>query len=156
VSARPSRKQARRDALFLLYQLDLTGRPLEELVAGHKLREGYRPDDFTIELVRGVVQHEPELDARLEAQSDQWPLFRMAPLERSALRMALFEMESGLTPPAVAIDEAVRLVKRYATEEAGNFVNGVLGGIVRKDGMPDEGGAVEPDEGSGRDEEDHA
>ena len=134
MSARPSRKQARRDALFLLYQLDLTGRPLDELVEGHRLREGYRPDDFTILLVKGVVQRGPELDVRLEAQSHEWPLSRMAPLERSALRLALFEMESGLTPPAVAIDEAVRLVKRYATEEAGTFVNGVLGGIVRRDG----------------------
>jgi N utilization substance protein B len=131
VSARPSRKQARRDALFLLYQLDLTGRPLDELVHGHRLREGYEPDDFTILLVKGVVARQAELDARLAAHSRDWALSRMAPLERSALRIALFEMESGLTPPAVAIDEAVRLVKRYATEEAGTFVNGVLGGIVR-------------------------
>ncbi len=138
MSAGPSRKQARRDALFLLYQMDLTGTPLDELVRGHRLREGYKPDEFTIMLVKGVMEHQPELDARLEAQSYQWPLSRMAPLERSALRLALFEMESGSTPPAVAIDEAVRLVKRYATEEAGSFVNGVLGGIVRAE---DEGEA---------------
>ena len=60
-----------------------------------------------------------------------WPLDRVAPLERSILRLALWEIQSGVTPPEVAIDEAVRLAKRYSTDEAGAFVNGVLGGVVR-------------------------
>src|SRR5512140_2238096 len=69
VSADPSRKQARRDALFLLSQLDLTRTPLDELVRGHRLREGYEPDEFTLLLVKGVIRRQTELDALLEAQS---------------------------------------------------------------------------------------
>jgi N utilization substance protein B len=57
----------------------------------------------------------------------------VAPLERSILRLALWEIRGEVSPPEVAIDEAVRLAKRYSTDDAGAFVNGVLGGIVRGD-----------------------
>jgi len=130
--AAPSRKQARRDALFLLYQREVTGRPLAELVDGHRLREGYPPDEFTVAVVSGVMERQDELDATLTKHSTNWPLERLAPLERSVLRLALFELETGLTPPEVAIDEAVRLTRRYATDEAGALVNGILGAIVRE------------------------
>jgi N utilization substance protein B len=128
----PSRKQARRDALFLLYQREVTARPLADLVDGHRLREGYPPDGFTVAVVSGVMERQEELDAVLAAHSTNWPLERLAPLERSILRLALFEIESGLTPPEVAIDEAVRLTRRYATDEAGALVNGILGAIARE------------------------
>jgi N utilization substance protein B len=143
--AGPSRKQARRDALFLLYQREVTGRPLAELVDGHRLREGYPPDEFTIDVVGGVMERQDELDATLSSHSTNWPLERLAPLERSVLRLALFEFESGLTPPEVAIDEAVRLTRRYATDEAGALVNGILGAIARE-GVPEAGASarVEP------------
>jgi len=129
--AGPSRKQARRDAVFLLYQTEVTDLPMADLVQGQKLREGYAPDDFTIKAVAGVLRDRVALDAELEAHSRGWPLDRVAPLERSILRLALWEIRDEVTPPEVAIDEAVRLAKRYSTDEAGAFVNGVLGGIVR-------------------------
>ena len=133
-SARPSRKQARRDALFLLYQREVTKRPLQELIDGHRLREGYPPDGFTLTVVGGVVEREDELDATLAERSTNWPLERMAPLERSILRLALYELGSGLTPPEVAIDEAVRLARRYSTDEAGALVNGILGAVAGQRG----------------------
>jgi N utilization substance protein B len=141
MTRRPSRKQARRDALFVLYQREVTGMGPNELIADLGRREGYSPDEFTIAVVGGVIERQPQLDARLERQSQNWLLSRMAPLERSVLRLALWDMESGLTPPEVAIDEAVRLAKRYATDEAGGLVNGILGGIEREreaDGGQDE------------------
>ena len=88
------------------------------------------------------LKHQDELDAVLAAHSTNWPLARLAPLERSVLRLALFEIDSGMTPPEVAIDEAVRLTRRYATDEAGALVNGILGAIVRER-------ADEADEGEG-------
>ena len=127
----PSRKQARRDAVFLLYQTDATDQTMAELVEGQRLREGYGPDEFTIAAVSGVLATRAELDAVLEAHSTGWPLDRVAPLERNILRLALWEIQTGATPPAVAIDEAVRLAKRYSTDEAGAFVNGVLGAVAR-------------------------
>lgn len=130
-AAVPSRKQARRDALFLLYQRDVTDLSMEELVHGQRLREGYGPDDFTIDAVKGVLERRDELDEVLQAHSTSWSVQRMAPLERSILRLALWEIESGDTPPEVAIDEAVRLAKRYASDEAGALVNGILGAVLR-------------------------
>jgi N utilization substance protein B len=130
-TAGPSRKQARRDAVFLLYQTDVTDQTMAELVAGQRLREGYGPDEFTIAAVSGVLAAKEELDVELEAHSTGWPLDRVAPLERSILRLALWEIQTEATPPAVAIDEAVRLAKRYSTDEAGAFVNGVLGAVAR-------------------------
>jgi len=130
-AAVPSRKQARRDALFLLYQRDVTDLSMEELVQGQRLREGYGPDDFTIGAVQGVLGRRDELDEVLQAHSTSWSVQRMAPLERSILRLALWEIESGDTPPEVAIDEAVRLAKRYASDEAGALVNGILGAVQR-------------------------
>lgn len=109
----------------------MTSLSLDELIAGHRLREGYAPDEFTLRAVEGVGAQRPELDAILARHSSDWPLTRMAPLERSILRLALWEMKNGVTPPAVAIDEAVRLAKRYSTDEAGTFVNGILGAAQR-------------------------
>jgi N utilization substance protein B len=129
--AGPSRKQARRDAVFLLYQTDVTDQTMAELVEGQRLREGYGPDEFTIAAVSGVLAAKEELDAVLEAHSTGWPLDRVAPLERNILRLALWEIQTEATPPEVAIDEAVRLAKRYSTDEAGAFVNGVLGAVAR-------------------------
>jgi transcription antitermination protein NusB len=130
-AARPSRKHARRDAVFLLYQREVTDLSMEELVQGQRLREGYAPDDFTIHAVQGVLGRRDELDEVLQAHSTSWSVERMAPLERSILRLALWEIESGDTPPEVAIDEAVRLAKRYASDEAGALVNGILGAVQR-------------------------
>jgi transcription antitermination protein NusB len=143
-SRRPSRKQARRDALFVLYQREVTNLSLADLLANLRRREGYVPDEFTVTAVNGVIAAQAEIDARLEAQSRHWPLQRIAPLERSVLRLALWEMRGGETPPEVAIDEAVRLAKRYSTDEAGSLVNGILGGIAGADaskGVADDGQA---------------
>jgi N utilization substance protein B len=151
--AGPSRKQARRDAVFLLYQTEVTDLPMADLVRGQKMREGYAPDDFTIKAVAGVLREKDALDAELAAHSKGWPLDRVAPLERSILRLALWEIRAGSTPQEVAIDEAVRLAKRYSTDDAGSFVNGVLGGIVREgeeEGAPaDSPGADAPRDTSG-------
>ena len=122
--------------MFLLYQTEVTELTMAELVEGQRLREGYAPDAFTIAAVAGVLADKDDVDAVVQAHARDWPLDRIAPLERSILRLAVWEIRTGATPPEVAIDEAVRLAKRYSTDEAGAFVNGVLGGVVRSDSMP--------------------
>ncbi|MEX2212257.1 MAG: transcription antitermination factor NusB [Gaiellaceae bacterium] len=118
------RRAARRTALFLLFQWDLTGQPLGSLYEGEI-------DDYARELAEGVSARAEELDERLSAAADDWPAERLGTVERNVLRIALHELDAGL-PAEVAIDEAVRLAKRYATEEAGKLVNGILGRIVRE------------------------
>lgn len=110
--------------------MEVASLSLDDVIAAHRLREGYPPDEFTLAVVAGVLAARTELDALLEAHATDWPLSRVAPLERSILRLAAWEIRAGSTPAAVAIDEAVRLTRTYSTDDAAAFVNGVLGGLV--------------------------
>jgi len=132
MARRPSRKQARRDALFVLYQHEVRGERLERLFDELREREGYAPDGFTVGCVRGVLADTGRLDATIAGFSRDWPVERLAPLERSVLRLAVFEIDAAVTPPEVAVDEAVRLTRRYSTDTAGSLVNGILGAYVRE------------------------
>jgi N utilization substance protein B len=118
------RSDQRREAVFATYQREVTGRPLDELLAGT------RP--FTRELAEGAELHRDELDAMIARHARGWELERIAPLERSIMRIALFEVaHRDDVPTEVALDEAVGLAKRYCGTEAPGFVNGVLGAAVR-------------------------
>ncbi len=74
------------------------------------------------------------LDERITAASEGWPADRLGTLERNILRIGVYELEEGTVPSEVAINEAVVLAKRYATEDAGRLVNGILGRVQREDG----------------------
>ena len=118
------RSDQRREAVFATYQREVTGRPLDELLAGA------RP--FTREIAEGAELHRDELDAMIAHHAQGWELERIAPLERSIMRIALFEVaHRDDVPTEVALDEAVGLAKRYCGAEAPGFVNGVLGAAVR-------------------------
>jgi N utilization substance protein B len=119
------RRAARRTALFLLYQWDVTGQPLASLYEGEI-------DPFARELAESVEAHADELDARVSAASEGWPADRLGALERNVLRIGVYELDRGEVPVEVAIDEAVTLAKRYASDEAGGLVNGILGRIVKE------------------------
>lgn len=120
-----SRREARRAAVFLLYQWDVTGTPLGSLYEGEM-------DDYTRTVVEAVAAHAPELDARITAASDEWTADRLGAVERNILRVALEELDAGDIPQEVVLDEAVTLAKRYASDDAGRLVNGILGRIVRE------------------------
>jgi transcription antitermination protein NusB len=120
-----SRKAARRDALFVLYQWDVTGQPLASLHEGDL-------DPYARELAEGVATETAELDARINSASSEWSADRLGALERNILRIALWELEREDVPLEAAIDEAVSLAKRYASEDAGRLVNGILGRVARE------------------------
>jgi N utilization substance protein B len=120
------RRAARRTALFLLYQWDLTGQPLASLYEG-------TPDEFATSLAGAVAERATSLDRRITEASDEWPADRLGTLERNILRMGVYELEEGTVPSEVAINEAVVLAKRYASEDAAALVNGILGRIERED-----------------------
>ncbi|HWH05366.1 MAG TPA: transcription antitermination factor NusB [Gaiellaceae bacterium] len=119
-----SRRQARRAALFLLYQWDLTGQPLASLYEGV-------PDRFAVELAQAVSARAVELDRRITEVSEGWTADRLGTLERNVLRVGIHELEEGSVPPEVAINEAVVLAKRYASDDAARLVNGILGRVAR-------------------------
>jgi transcription antitermination protein NusB len=120
-----SRKTARRDALFVLYQWDVTGQPLASLHEGEL-------DSYARELVEGVAEEAAELDVRIDAASSDWRVERLGVLERNVLRIALWELDRGDVPLEASLDEAVSLAKRYSSEDAGRLVNGILGRVVRE------------------------
>jgi N utilization substance protein B len=119
------RRAARRTALFLLYQWDLTGQPLASLYEGEV-------DEFARDLAEAVAARAEDLDAEITTASEGWTADRLGAVERNVLRIGVHELETGAVPPEVAISEAVALAKRYASEDAGRLVNGILGRIARE------------------------
>jgi transcription antitermination protein NusB len=121
------RSDQRRAAVVALYQADVTGRSLEELI-------GAAATPFTRELAEGTERERAELDALIERHAVGWELDRIAPLERNILRVALHELRSREDVPAeVAIDEAVEAAKELCSAEAPAFVNGILGAVHREE-----------------------
>jgi N utilization substance protein B len=126
------RTEQRRAAIWALYQSDLLARPLEETF----------PRDvhsFTRAVARLVRDHQPELDELIRAHATGWSLERIAPLERSILRVGLAELLYGhelpgdqVIPPEGAIDQAVQTAKRFCGTDAPGFVNGILGAVLRE------------------------
>jgi len=118
------RSDQRRDAAFALYQREVTGQPLEELLTG--------ATPFTRELAEGVEANRDQLDELIASHADGWTVERIAPLERSIMRLALYEVgHRDDVPTEIALDEAVGLTREYCGAEAPGFVNGVLGAAVR-------------------------
>jgi N utilization substance protein B len=121
-----SRREARRAAVFVLYQWDVTGTPLGSLYEGDV-------DEYTRRIVDAVAARAPELDERITAAADEWTADRLGAVERNVLRVAIEELDEGEVPLEVVLDEAVTLAKRYASDDAGRLVNGILGRIVREE-----------------------
>ena len=121
-----SRRQARRTALFVLYQWDLTGQPLASLYEGEV-------DAFARDIAEAVAARAGELDGQISAAAEGWTADRLGVVKRNVLRIAIHELEAGDVPVEVAINEAIELAKRYASDEAARLVNGILGRIAREE-----------------------
>jgi transcription antitermination protein NusB len=125
------RTDQRREAVFALYQHDVTGQAIDAA-----LRHDAKP--FTRALAERVIDHGEELDALIERHAEGWTLDRIAPLERAILRVALLELlHAGELPgeepipPEGAIEEAVETAKAYCGAQAPAFLNGILGAVLR-------------------------
>ncbi len=126
------RTDQRRAAVWALYQSDLLGRPLEETFP----RDAH---GFTRSLAQLVRTRQPDLDDLIREHASGWSLERIAPLERSILRVGLAELlypndlpGEHAIPPEGAIDEAVETAKRFCGTEAPAFINGILGAVLRE------------------------
>jgi N utilization substance protein B len=125
-----SRRQERRLAIEILFQADVTGNDGRSALAGW-VESGRTVPPFTRELVEGVTDHLAELDETIGAHSEGWTIDRMASVDRTVLRAAVYELAfDRAVPVGVAIDEAVRAAKDLSTDDSGRFVNGVLGKIA--------------------------
>jgi transcription antitermination protein NusB len=143
-----SRHEARERALSLCYELDVRGLSADEVLAGLPVP----PDEYTLELVRGVESRRLELDPLIDKVAEHWTVDRMPVVDRNVLRIGLFELLDCLdVPPAVVISEAVELAKRYSTADSGRFVNGVMARLARE--LRPEGDDAEGDDAEGDDAE---
>jgi len=126
------RRTARQLALQALYEIDLvahpTGQVLTALFEDTKL--SLRGQRYAQSVVVGISKTTPILDHYIQIHAPEWPLDQVAIVDRNLLRIALYEFTVGDVPVKVAINEAVELAKRYGSDSAPRFVNGVLGALV--------------------------
>jgi N utilization substance protein B len=119
------RSDQRKQAVFALYQHDLTGRALEDVFENDT-------SEFARSLAVETLDERDSIDVTLERFiKEGWTLSRVAPLERNIMRVAVHELNAGDVPREVVMDEAVELAKRYCSADAPKFVNGILGSILR-------------------------
>lgn len=134
----PSRHKSRQRALQILFQWDLRHQPPEEAIAAYyttlyseESDEPVEADPFTEQLVRGTAAKVSDLDREIVRHSENWRIERMPAVDRNLLRMAVYEMTELGTPPAVVIDEALELARRFSGDDSVPFVNGVLDAVRR-------------------------
>lgn len=150
-----ARHRSRQRALQVLYQWDMTKRPVDEAirafydtldadqVAEEPMEE---PDDeeapakgrdeFMEELARGAAEMAPDIDQRITEKSAHWKLDRMPVVDRNILRLGIYEMSRQDTPAAVVIDEALELARQFSGEESVAFINGVLDAVHKEMNIP--------------------
>ncbi len=126
-----------------LYEWDFGGRKKESVkeVVNNNVKEfGLSIDgDFVVQLVEGTVENIKKIDEVIETAAPDWPIDQITTVDRSILRLALYELLFGNykeVPPKVAINEAIELAKSFGGESSGKFVNGVLGTVYREMGEP--------------------
>jgi len=132
---RQQRHLGRELALLWLFQIDVGKLPVEEVLkTAPEGIEGVEEEGafFAQQLARGVLGDQRRIDDAISKYARGWSLSRMAAVERSILRVALFEiLDVADIPASVSVDEAVEIAKKYGSEESGKFVNGILGAFLR-------------------------
>ena len=127
-----ARSKARKRALDVLYASEMRRESAVDAL-DRAISEGEGPGNpYTGDLVRGVVEHQPRIDEVLASYSEGWTLDRMPAVDRNVLRLGVFELlYVDDIPDAVAVSEAMALVRDLSTDESPQFVNGILGAVVR-------------------------
>ncbi len=125
------RRRARSQALQALYEIDSVNHPADEVLARYGEELSPEAREFMNTLVRGTLDSRQEIDAMVVESAPEWPINELAVIDRNILRLSLWELLIwGETPVKVAVNEAVELAKRYGSDSAPRFVNGVLGTLV--------------------------
>ena len=123
-----ARSRAREIVLQMLFQRDLNAEPQADLVQAemHRRLPSEPLRDFARDLYQGILAQLPDLDQHIVEAADNWSLDRIAPTDRNALRIGIYELLHTDTPPRVALDESITLARRFGGEISPHFVNGIL------------------------------
>jgi N utilization substance protein B len=126
------RRKARESTLQILFQLEFDNSTLERILNEHwKNRKVHKEiKEYSNWLAKGIVAHQEKIDNIIQSASEHWRISRMALIDRNILRMAVFELlnEKDIAP-AVVINEAIEVAKKYSGEKAFTFINGVLDAV---------------------------
>jgi transcription antitermination factor NusB len=132
-----SRRRAREVAMRTLYECEITGSALDDVLSEAADAASMSEDlaEYSRILVHGVADHQEELDSELNELLVKYDLMRLAALDRNILRMGAFEIAHiPYVPPKVSLNEAIEIAKKYSTAESGKFINGVLGKFMERGG----------------------
>jgi len=132
MSGMSARTKARKRALDVMFESEVRGLELDGTLEERLIAQEPPVKEYTVELVRGVTDHRDRIDELLTSYAEGWTLLRMPAVDRNVLRLGIYEiLYVDEVPDAVAVTEAVNLVRDLSTDESPSFVNGVLGNIVR-------------------------
>jgi transcription antitermination protein NusB len=127
-----ARSKARKRALDILFECEVRGIGLGETLDERVIAGEPPVNEYTVKLIRGVVEHQARIDELVSTYAQGWSLDRMPTVDRNALRLGIYEiLYVDEVPDAVAVSEAMNLVRDLSTDDSPAFVNGVLGNIVR-------------------------
>ena len=127
-----ARSKARKRALDVLFECEVRGLPLGQTLDERVIAAEPPVNEYTVTLIRGVAEHQARIDDLVATYAQGWTLDRMPTVDRNALRIGVFEiLYVDEVPDAVAVSEAMSLVRDLSTDDSPAFVNGVLGNIVR-------------------------
>ncbi|TAM85460.1 MAG: transcription antitermination factor NusB [Jatrophihabitans sp.] len=127
-----ARSKARKRAVDVLFEADTRGRDVLATLADRQAIGDPPLSAYTVAVVQGIAAHRDRIDAILAGYAEGWTIARMPGVDRAVLRLGVYELLwTEDVPPAVAIDEAVELVKTLSTDESPKFVNGVLARVLR-------------------------
>ena len=133
----PARSKARKRALDVLFEAELRGQPVLEVLAERAADEIPPVPAYAADLVRGVHAHQERIDELIAEHAQGWALERMPAVDRNILRLAVYEMlHENETPKLVVLDEAIELAKKFGSEQSGRFVNGLLDGLLKQHTFP--------------------
>lgn len=128
----PARSKARKRALDVLFEAELRGEPVLDVLAERTAAADPPVSEYAALLVRGVQEHAAQIDELLAAYSEGWALERMPAVDRNVLRIGAYELLwRDQVPDAVAISEAVALASELSTDDSAGFVNGLLGRLLQ-------------------------
>jgi len=127
-----ARTKARKRALDVLFECEVRGLPLGQTLDERVIAADPPVNEYTVRLIRGIAEQQGRIDDLLATYAQGWSLDRMPAVDRNALRIGVYEvLYVDEVPDAVAVSEAMSLVRDLSTDESPGFVNGVLGNIVR-------------------------
>jgi N utilization substance protein B len=129
------KRQARESALQILFQLEFNENQAETILSQYWEDKKVSPEvvESTTRIVRGVVDHIDEIDSIIQGVSENWRLSRMVLIDRNILRIAVFELFFGeKLAPAIIMNEAIEVAKKYSGEQSATFINGILDALNKK------------------------